>query len=134
DRLQGQSSLVEKRPPMLCPHCQIENREGRRFCAGCGKALPASCTACGFLNEAGEKFCGGCGRDLAAKYEGEAKRPPAEAQGDRRPVTVMFADLSGYTALSATLDPEDTHRLLRRFFELIDGIVVEFGGTIDKHI
>ena len=46
----------------------------------------------------------------------------------------MFADLSGYTALSASLDPEDTHRLLRRFFELVDGIVVEFGGTIDKHI
>ena len=119
---------------MLCPHCQIENREGRRFCAGCGKALPALCGACGFLNEVGEKFCGGCGLDLAAKADGEARRPAAEAQGDRRPVTVMFADLSGYTALSATLDPEDTHRLLRRFFELVDGIVVEFGGTIDKHM
>lgn len=119
---------------MFCPHCQVENREGRRFCAGCGKILPAPCSVCGFLNEAGEKFCGGCGRDLAMKADGAARQPSAEAQGDRRPVTVMFVDLSGYTALSARLDPEDTHRLLRRFFELVDGIAVEFGGTIDKHM
>lgn len=46
----------------------------------------------------------------------------------------MYVDLSGYTALSATLDPEDTHRLLHRFFERVDRIVVGYGGTIDKHI
>ena len=46
----------------------------------------------------------------------------------------MFVDLSGYTALSATLDPEDMNRLLHRFFEVVDGLVLNFGGTIDKHI
>lgn len=46
----------------------------------------------------------------------------------------MLVDLSGYTALSATLDPEDTNRLPQRFFDLVDSLVLNFGGTIDKHI
>ena len=126
---------------MLCPHCQTENREGRRFCAGCGGPLPAPCGACGFMNQADEKFCGGCGRPLAESAAPKAapvaktQAPkPQDAAGDRRPVTVMFADLTGYTALSASLDPEDIHRLLHRFFDVVDGIVIGYGGTIDKHI
>jgi class 3 adenylate cyclase/tetratricopeptide (TPR) repeat protein len=54
--------------------------------------------------------------------------------GEIRPVTVMFVDISGYTALSGQLDPEDTHRLLAQFFETVDAVVVRFGGRIDKHI
>src|SRR6185437_1417516 len=54
--------------------------------------------------------------------------------GEIRPVTVMFVDISGYTALSGRLDAEDTHQLLARFFETVDAIVVRFGGSIDKHI
>ncbi len=46
----------------------------------------------------------------------------------------MFIDLSGYTAMSSGLDPEETHHLLKQFFEVVDGLIVEFGGTIDKHI
>jgi len=125
---------------VICTHCQTSNREGRRFCAKCGAPLLATCAACGFLNEPQELFCGGCGISLSANSQEAAAThipgslPPTGATADRRPVTVMFVDLSGYTSLSATLDPEDTHRLLRRFFEITDGIVVDFGGTIDKHI
>lgn len=54
--------------------------------------------------------------------------------GERRPVTVLFADLSGYTALSRRLDPEELHILLDRFFERIDRIVLAYGGHVDKHI
>jgi class 3 adenylate cyclase/tetratricopeptide (TPR) repeat protein len=54
--------------------------------------------------------------------------------GEIRPVTIMFVDICGYTNLSGRLDPEDTHRLLQRFFEATDAIVVRFGGRIDKHI
>jgi hypothetical protein len=97
---------------MTCPHCQSDNREGRRFCAACGQALPAVGANCGFGNEPQARFCGGCGAALA----GGAPAPAAAVTaGDRRPVRVMYADLSGYTALSAALDPEDTHRLPRRF-------------------
>jgi class 3 adenylate cyclase len=49
-------------------------------------------------------------------------------------VTVLFADLSGYTELSRQLDAEEVHTLLERFFERVDGIVERFGGTVDKHI
>lgn len=120
---------------MQCPNCRTDNREGRRYCAACGHALPAPCAACGFVNEFAERFCGGCGTALAPPVPPASRSSaPARESADRRPVTVMFADLSGYTALSGSLDPEDAHRLLRRFFEVVDGIVVGFGGTIDKHI
>lgn len=56
------------------------------------------------------------------------------AEGERRQVTIMFADLTGFTALSRRLDPEDLHDLLGRFFSAVDGVVQSHGGTIDKHI
>jgi class 3 adenylate cyclase len=118
-----------------CNACQHENREGRKFCASCGSALAILCRECGFANEAGERFCGGCGRPLAtADAVASKSKPVAEPEGDRRPVTVLFCDLVGYTRLSSMLDPEDVHALLQRFFALVDASVDRFGGTIDKHI
>jgi class 3 adenylate cyclase len=55
-------------------------------------------------------------------------------QGERRQVTVLFADLAGYTALSNELDPEEILALLERFFDRVDWIVKEHGGHIDRHI
>ncbi|MBP0592221.1 AAA family ATPase [Paraburkholderia sp. LEh10] len=68
-----------------------------------------------------------------------APRPPAAAfaavpADERRQVTVLFADLCGFTALSQTLDPEELRELIGRFTALVDGIVLAYGGTIDKHI
>ena len=122
---------------LQCPSCGTGNRPGRRFCAQCGGGLPAPCPACGFANEAGEKFCGGCGATLAATVTETAV--PAEAKasngdGERRPVTVLFADLVDYTRMSQALDPEDVHAMLGRFYEVADEIVERFGGSIDKHI
>jgi class 3 adenylate cyclase/tetratricopeptide (TPR) repeat protein len=124
---------------MRCPGCNADNRPGRRFCAACGKALPAPCPACGFENAPGDRFCGGCGKPLMdAPASPTPAWPPdsgAEAPvGEIRPVTVMFVDISSYTALSGRLDAEDTHQLLARFFETVDSIVLRFGGRIDKHI
>jgi class 3 adenylate cyclase/tetratricopeptide (TPR) repeat protein len=118
-----------------CTNCNVENRLGRKFCASCGSALPVPCQACGFANEATEQFCGGCGLPLAGNSVAATEtRPVAEPQSDRRPVTVLFCDLVGYTRLSSVLDPEEVHGLLERFFALVDSIVDRFGGTIDKHI
>jgi class 3 adenylate cyclase len=55
-------------------------------------------------------------------------------EGDRRPVTALFADISGFTTLSGTLDPEQTHELLNTYFRWVDAIIESFGGRIDKHI
>ena len=118
---------------MACASCGADNRAGRRFCAQCGVALAIACPACGFANEAGERFCGGCGGALVAA----AASLPGVAPGDdaeRRPITVLFADLCGYTRLSARLDPEDVHALLECYFGAVDGIVDRFGGRVDKHI
>jgi class 3 adenylate cyclase/tetratricopeptide (TPR) repeat protein len=120
---------------LRCKGCEFENREGRKFCASCGSALPTPCLVCGYANEGGDRYCGGCGRLLAKTgvappVEGRSEAP----EGDRRPVTVLFCDLVGYTRLSSQLDPEDVHTLLERFFTLVDAIVDRFGGTIDKHI
>jgi class 3 adenylate cyclase/tetratricopeptide (TPR) repeat protein len=120
---------------LRCKGCEFENREGRRFCASCGAALPTACPGCGYANEGGDRYCGGCGRLLAGDGVPTSERSRREApEGDRRPVTVLFCDLVGYTRLSSELDPEDVHRLLERFFTLVDAIVDRFGGTIDKHI
>jgi class 3 adenylate cyclase/tetratricopeptide (TPR) repeat protein len=54
--------------------------------------------------------------------------------GERRQVTILFADLCGFTALSQSLDPEELHDLVGRYTKLIDGIVDDYGGTVDKHI
>ncbi len=59
--------------------------------------------------------------------------PPA-LSGERRQVTVLFADLAGFTQLSGELGAEATHALLNRYFEAVDAIVEDYGGSIDKHI
>jgi NAD(P)-dependent dehydrogenase (short-subunit alcohol dehydrogenase family) len=116
-----------------CPRCNAENREGRRFCGACGAALPLPCEHCGFVNQADERFCGGCGSALEPQpaTTGPAADKPAESPqdfGERRQVAILFADLSGYTSLAAQRDPEDTHRILGRFFEAVDSAVTRFGG------
>jgi class 3 adenylate cyclase/tetratricopeptide (TPR) repeat protein len=70
---------------------------------------------------------------VAARLE-PASRAASPTQGERRQVTVLFADLCGFTALSKTLDPEELHALIGRYTALVDGIVKSYGGTVDKHI
>ena len=116
---------------MRCPQCQTENWADRKFCASCGVALERVCAGCGFKNSLSDRFCGGCGRSLT---EAPAASEPAHALPERRPVAVLIADLANFTRLSAGRDPEDTQRLLARYFEAIDPIALQHGGTIDKHM
>ena len=115
---------------MRCSRCQMENREGRRFCASCGGALARDCE-CGYVNDPADRFCGGCGRPLEHEAEAAVDRPE-ETDGDRRPVAIMFCDLVGYTRLTSKLDPEEVRALLEQFFGVIDVTVERCGGTIDK--
>ncbi len=95
---------------MKCSGCGAENRERRRFCSKCGAALSLACPSCGFVNEPDDQFCGGCGATLEAAGEAARERPaagvPASPPGERRQVTIVFADLTGYTELSRALAGE----------------------------
>jgi len=63
-----------------------------------------------------------------------APAAPVLRPGERRQVTVLFADLSGFTKLSSEIDAEEVHALLNRYFALVDGAITDLGGTVDKHI
>ena len=71
---------------------------------------------------------------LAAEAPAAAEEPVAAPTGERRQVTVLFADIAGYTKLSSELGAEATHALLNRYFEAVDGIVEGYGGSVDKHM
>ena len=73
--------------------------------------------------------------DGAGAGRAEQSQPAAPPlAGEQRQVTVLFADLAGFTKLSAALGAEDTHGLLNRYFEAVDGIVAGYGGHVDKHM
>jgi class 3 adenylate cyclase/tetratricopeptide (TPR) repeat protein len=135
---------------MQCVHCQTENRTGRRFCAECGAPLALPCAACGFANEPGEKFCGGCGTPLTtAPHTPELRMPPPQAYtpshltdkilaarpaltGERKQVTVLFADLKDSTELIRGLDPEAAQQLLDPAIHHMMDAVHRFEGTVNQ--
>src|SRR3954447_2184151 len=104
---------------MNCPACGTENRPGRRFCAHCGAALEATCPSCGTANDPGDRFCGECGTSLVGGLgrTGDPGRPAASAVSERRLVSVLFADLVGFTTLSERRDPEDVREFLGSYFD-----------------
>jgi class 3 adenylate cyclase/tetratricopeptide (TPR) repeat protein len=134
---------------MQCPRCQAENRVGRRFCGECGLSLALTCPACGFLNEGGERFCGGCG---APMMPGPAVPRPspspqshtpkhlaerilttkAALEGERKHVTVLFADLKGSMELLADRDPEEARKILDPVLELMMEAVHRYEGTVNQ--
>ena len=123
---------------MRCPECETENRSDRRFCAACGAVLERVCPACNFKNAPDDRFCGGCGKALDAESApGASARPtiprPADSS-ERRPVAVLYADLAQFTRITAGRDPEETQGLLARYFNVVDHVVLDHGGTVDKHI
>src|SRR2546421_4807189 len=121
---------------MRCPSCGTENREGRKFCAECGSPLAAACPACGAANEPGERFCGECGAALTGAAPAPAATQPAPGvhAAERRLVTVLFADLVGFTTLSESRDAEEVRELLSRYFDTCRRIISLYGGTGEKFI
>ena len=141
---------------MNCPACGHQNPAGMKFCGECGARLVTGCPACGFQNPPGMRFCGECGRPLAGGAEpAEAGGEPAgwtragvigapggpgdarinqDAVTERRLVSVLFADLVGFTARSDGTDPEQVREFLGRYFDLCREIVERYGGTVEKFI
>ena len=124
---------------MTCTSCGSENDSGARFCNECGSSLQAGCPSCGAVNRPGAKFCNECGHTLVPG----ARATPPDVTGptansgrvtERRLVSVLFADLVGFTSLSDDRDPEAVREFLDGYFALARERIERYGGTIEKFI
>src|SRR2546422_118484 len=141
---------------MRRPACRTETRPGVRFCEECGATLDVLCPACGAGVPTGKKFCGACGAPLAAavppapavaspRFESPRAYTPAHLaarilkdraalSGERKQVSVLFADVSGFTSISEGLDPEEVHALINRAFELMLAEIHRYEGTVNQFL
>jgi class 3 adenylate cyclase/tetratricopeptide (TPR) repeat protein len=132
---------------MQCPRCQHDNPPGQRFCGECGARLAAPCAACGASNPPGQKFCGECGIALVPQTLAKSASPAAYTpqhlaekiltsksalEGERKQVTVLFADLKGSMELLADRDPEDARKILDPVLERMMEAVHRYEGTVNQ--
>ncbi len=118
---------------MICAACGTENESGRKFCGECGERLASGCPSCGAPNSPKTKFCGECGTALL-DATAAAAQPIAAPATERRLVTVLFADLVGFTTLSEQRDAEDVRELLAQYFDAGRDVIERYGGTVEKFI
>jgi class 3 adenylate cyclase/tetratricopeptide (TPR) repeat protein len=132
---------------VTCPSCGTSNAPGAKFCSECGTRFATSCPACGAVNLPGAKFCSECGTAVGGGAgAGSSVGAPAAAgaQGgipvaapavtERRLVSILFADLVGFTKRSDGEDPERVREFLDGYFAIAREIVERYGGTIEKFI
>ncbi|MEW6641891.1 MAG: adenylate/guanylate cyclase domain-containing protein [Pseudomonadota bacterium] len=144
---------------MNCSGCGCEIQSSFAFCPACGMRQPVACAGCGYLCAPDFAFCPQCGAAVAGAAKSApsttsvpgatapgAARPQArapmsdhahsgiDAHADRRPVTVLFADLSGFTTLSERLDPELVQTVQNELFDEMTAAVEALGGFVDKFI
>ena len=137
---------------MKCPRCQADNRDSARFCRECGATFAAICSGCGASVEAGSKFCDNCGAPLAssmpsasttARFASPQEYTPkhlaqqiltskAALEGERKQVTVLFADVKGSMELLADRDPEEAKRIIDPVLALMMEAVHRYEGTVNQ--
>jgi class 3 adenylate cyclase/tetratricopeptide (TPR) repeat protein len=131
-----------------CPNCGHENTPEAKFCAQCGTALTIACGVCSTVADPGAAFCTNCGAALGTAPSGEnelARYLPQELltklesaragramQGERRTVTMLFADIKGSTAAAEQLDPEDWAEIINGAFEHLIAPVYHYEGTLAR--
>jgi len=118
----------------MCPVCGAANPAGQRFCGECGSPLASGCPACGAPIPPGQKFCGECGTLVSGSAAASTRRPSPTAVAERRLVTVLFADLVGFTPFAEERDAEQVRETLSAYFALASEIVARYGGTVEKFI
>ncbi len=130
---------------MICASCATENPAGTKFCMQCGTRLAATCAACGSAISSDARFCGECGTPVVAAgaaavpgVAGATASAPAAPvrvpEAERRLVSVLFADLVGFTPFAEERDAEDVRDTLTRYFDLASEIIARYGGTVEKFI
>ena len=136
---------------MHCPKCQCENPDEKKFCRECGSKLQLTCPQCAAEILSIDKFCGECGYDLSKSTEAVSLKEKEHApqipetpsketfqtiispESERKHITVLFSDLTGYTAMSEKLDPEEVKEITSRIFGEISKIVANYDGFIEKY-
>ena len=136
---------------MRCPQCQEENPPQAKFCNACGARFQVLCPACAHANAPGSRFCNECGGALGeaavsvppAKFASPRSYVPAHLaeriltsrsalEGERKQVTVLFADLKGSMELLADRDPEEARKLLDPVLERMMEAVHRYEGTVNQ--
>jgi class 3 adenylate cyclase/tetratricopeptide (TPR) repeat protein len=149
---------------VTCHSCGAGAQADQRFCGDCGTPLATGCPNCGATNQPGQRFCGACGTRLDGAAAGSATTGAQSAAGvsaaaagngvdttgvagamgmaggstqpvaERRLVSVLFADLVGFTPFSEERDSEDVRETLTKYFDLATAIITRYGGTVEKFI
>jgi class 3 adenylate cyclase len=132
---------------MKCPRCQHDSPQGARFCEECATALARTCSNCGTALSATAKFCHACAHPVAAGTGTPSRSPDsytpkhlaekiltskAALEGERKTVTVLFADLKSSMELLANRDPEEARRILDPVLELMMEAVHRYEGTVNQ--
>jgi class 3 adenylate cyclase/tetratricopeptide (TPR) repeat protein len=135
---------------MRCPKCQFKNVDGAKFCNECGSKLEVSCSKCGKPNPPGSKFCNECGnalKELQAAPPIDYSEPQSytpkfladkiltsrsSIEGERKLVTVLFADVANFTVMSEKLDPEEVHQIMDGCFNILMNEIHKYEGTINQ--
>ena len=135
---------------MECPECHFENPEEMQFCGKCGSQLEKYCPHCNFSNPSQFAFCGKCGYSFTetqqtqpVDYDKPQSYTPkflAEkilthrgvVEGERKLITVLFADVANYTSISERLDPEDVHLIMDGCFKILMDDIHQHEGTINQ--
>jgi adenylate cyclase len=127
-----------------CPACGVEAPADSAFCPRCGRALGTACPRCGFACPPEFAFCPKCGTRVEHAARGVAdpisppvamaSPAPGESGGDRRPATLLFADLVGFTTLGERLDPEEVRALQGELFEELTSVVKRYDGFVEKFV
>jgi predicted ATPase/class 3 adenylate cyclase len=128
---------------VLCANCGAANRPSSKFCSECGSVLSTRCPKCASPVRPEAKFCDECGTQLGIGLAPSARLSPTVASAwrddngtiaERRLVSVLFADLVGFTPLSEQRDAEEVRDLLTRYFDACRAVVTRYGGVIEKFI
>ena len=135
---------------MKCLECQYNNREGAKFCKKCGTKLEIACPKCKTVITPNSVFCDECGYDLREPEMspvGDREYPQAytpkfladkilltrsSIEGERKLVTVLFADVANYTSMSEKLDPEEVHQIMDECFKILMDEIHMYEGTVNQ--
>jgi len=127
---------------MKCAKCGADNREGAKFCNECAAPIEASCPKCGTKNKPGAKFCDECGTSLGLSAVASPKNPNDSSirvidravaenlEGERKTVTMLFADIKGSMDLMEDLDPEEARAIVDPALKLMMEAVQRYGGYV----